>query len=135
MKTYYLFSLCLAFSFSITAQTFKKRTPEEKAKYYTDEMAKDIVLEKGQAEKIYDINLIVSQQFDSLFTSKPESEVKRKGSIAIYRQRDAAFRKVLSNPQFLKYDDLQREKREQKMKSRLEKVKSDSDEAKVEKVK
>jgi hypothetical protein len=119
-----LFCSCISYySFS---QTYKKRSPEEKAKYYTDEMAKDVSIDSMQYAKAYLINVMVSKQFDSLYASQPDAELKRKGSIAIYRQRDAALRKVLSNQQFLKFDDLQREKREKKMKEKLEKAKLDS---------
>ena len=127
-----LLLLCLICAgLSASAQTYKKRTPEEKAKYYTEEMDKEIGLDETQKVKIFDINVVVSQQFDSLFATKPDAETKRKGSIGIYKQRDAAYRKVLTTKQFLMFDDIQREKRAQKMKERAEKEKAENEKVKL----
>ncbi len=114
--------LCSTFCFS---QNYTKRTPEEKARFYTDEMIKELNLDSTTSLKVFDINLLVSQQFDSLYATKPEKEEARKGAIAIYRNRDLQLRKVLTTPQFLMFDDIQREKREKKRLEREQKEKSE----------
>ena len=68
--------------------------------------------------KLFEINLLVSLQFDSLYATKPDKDQARQGAISIYKKRDASLRQVLSTQQFLMFDDIQREKREKK---RLEK--------------
>jgi hypothetical protein len=105
------------FTFS---QEYKRRTPEEKAKKFTSEMASEITLEKVQEESIYLINLQVSKRFDSLYATKPDKELSRKCSREIFKSRDLEFRKILTTAQFLQYDDIQREKYEKKVKEKLE---------------
>ncbi len=95
---------------SIHAQTYQRRSAEEKARFYTNEMATSISLDSLQVSQVYDINLQVSKRFDSLYAGKPEKE-----------DRDAAYRKILSPLQFLKFDDIQREKRERKRAAQLAK--------------
>jgi len=111
----------LHLSVMLCAQEYKRKTPEEKAKKYTSEMAAEITLEKKQEEQIFLINLDVSKHFDSLYASKPEKDLLRKVTIDILKNRDVEFRKVLNSEQFLRFDDIQREKREKKQKEKLEK--------------
>jgi hypothetical protein len=47
----------------------------------------------------------------------------RKAYGVIFKSRDAEFKKVLTKEQFLRYDDWQREKREQRLKEKAEKEK------------
>ena len=59
----------------------------------------------------------------------------KKVTIELLRNRDAAFRKILTTEQFLRFDDIQREKREKKLKEKqekelLEKAKITGDESK-----
>lgn len=97
------------------AQTYQRKTPEEKARKYTLEMMSEIPLEKEQEPAIYAINLKVSLQFDSLYASHPDKDVMRSAMITIFRNRDAALRTVMSPQQFLRFDDLQQEKRRKKL--------------------
>lgn len=120
MKIISLLLIILHVSFQSFSQEYKRKTPEEKARKYTTEMAQEISLEQGQQEKVYLINLEVSKKFDSLYASKPEKDLLRKVTIEILKARDIEFRKILSNEQFLRYDDIQREKREKKQKEKLE---------------
>ncbi len=103
------------------SQEFKRKSPEEKARKYTSELAADIHLEKEQEEKVYLVNVAVSTQFDSLYASKPEKDLLKKSTIDILRKRDAEFRKIMTTEQFLRFDDIQREKRERKLKEKEEK--------------
>jgi hypothetical protein len=113
---------CLQLTF---AQQYKKRSPEEKARFYTDEMVKELNLDSLTSGKVYLINLAVSKQFDSLYASKPEKDDARKGAIAIYKKRDAELRNILSTQQFLMFDDIQREKREKKKLEKEQKEKAE----------
>jgi len=135
MKIISLLLIILHLSVFVFSQEYKRKTPEEKARKYTSEMASDIPLEKEQEEKVYLINLAVSAKFDSLYASKPEKELLRKCTIDILKSRDAEFRKILSTEQFLRFDDIQREKREKKQKEKLEKEKLEKEQAAVKDVK
>lgn len=101
--------------FMLTAQSYQRKTPEEKAKKYTQEMMTEIPLDAEQEPAIYAINLRVSRQFDSLYASHPGQEVLRPAMISIFRNRDTALRAILSPQQFLRFDDLQREKRKKRL--------------------
>ena len=119
-------SLLLIISFTVYtsfSQSYKKRTPEEKATYYTKQMVDDFKLDSSTTEKVYQINLIVSQQLDSAFAAHTEKEAMKRVYYTVFKKRDEAFRKVLTKRQFLEYDDLQRERREAKQKEKLEKEK------------
>ena len=121
-----LFSfLLICVSANLFAQNYKKRSPEKKASYYTDEIVKELNLDSSTSKKIYEINLDVSKQFDSLYATKPEKDEARKGAIFIYKKRDAAFRNVFTKTQFLMYDDIQREKREKRKLEKEQKEKSE----------
>lgn len=85
----------------VFGQTYKRKTPEEKALRYTIEMKNDIQLDSIQTEKIYLINLEVSKLFDSMYASKPEKDVQKRVTIEILKNRDIEFRKILSTTQFL----------------------------------
>jgi hypothetical protein len=110
--------VCISFS-----QSYKKRTPEEKATYYTKQMVDDLKLDSSTTEKVYQINLIVSQQLDSAFAAHTEKEAMKRVYYTVFKKRDEEYRKVLTKRQFLEYDDLQRERREAKQKEKLEKEK------------
>jgi ABC-type transporter MlaC component len=123
----------LVISCAIHAQSYKRKTPEEKARKYTDELIAVIPVDKDQEEKIFEINVIVSKQFDSLYANKPEnSNDMRKAYAVIFKTRDAAFKKVLTKEQFLRYDDWQRELREERMKKKAEKEQQDIENKKAE---
>jgi hypothetical protein len=123
--------LIITFSMSIAfAQNYKKRTPEDKATYYTKQMVDDLKLDSITTTKVYEINLVVSKQLDSAFAAQTDKDAMKKVYYTVFKQRDAEFRKVLSKTQFLQYDDLQRERREAKQKEKLEKEKLEN--AKVE---
>ncbi len=123
MKRKHLLLALTLVPFIVFSQKYKKRTAEEKARFYTDEMIKELSLDSATSQKVFDVNLVVSQKFDSLYAATEDNEDKRKGAIFIYKKRDSLFKEVLSKKEYLKYDDLQREKREKK-KAEAEKQKS-----------
>lgn len=119
-------SLLLIISFSISSafsQSYKKRTPAEKATYYTKQMVDDLKLDSATTTKVYEINLVVSQQLDSAFAAHTDKDAMKKVYYTVFKKRDEEYRKVLTKTQFLQYDDLQRERREAKQKKKLEKEK------------
>ncbi len=132
MKIISLLLIILHLSVLSFSQEYKRKTPEEKAKKYTDEMAGEMSLEKEEVEKIYLINVEVSKRFDSLYASKPEKDVLHKGMVEIFKYRDAEFRKILTTEEFLRFDDIQREKREKKQKEKLEKERIEKEKAALE---
>jgi hypothetical protein len=121
-----LYIYFILFSVHLHAQTYKKRSPEEKARFYTDEMVREINVTPEQEPQIFSINLEVSKQFDSLYATKPDKNTARLAAIEIYKKRDMAFRKVLTTKQFLLFDDLQRDKLEKRRKEKENKRLEDS---------
>lgn len=94
-----------------------KRTPDEKAQYYTKQMSEKIELDSALFQKIYEVNLHISKQFDSLYNTIPDDDMgKKRGAAMIYKKRDSMYKSVLPIKLYLKYDDIQREEREKKMK-------------------
>lgn len=121
-------SLLLILSFSVYSafnQSYKKRTPEEKATYYTKQMVDDLKLDSSTTKKVYEINLVVSKQLDSAFAAHTEKEAMKKVYYTVFKKRDEEYRKVLTKRQFLEYDDMQRERREAKQKEKLENSKKE----------
>jgi hypothetical protein len=121
-------SLLLIVSFSVYSafnQSYKKRTLEEKATYYTKQMVDDLKLDSSTTKKVYEINLVVSQQLDSAFAAHTEKEAMKKVYYTVFKKRDEEYRKVLTKRQFLEYDDLQRERREARQKEKLENSKKE----------
>ena len=116
--------LIITFSFFMaSSQNYKKRTPEDKANFYTQQMVDELKLDSATQSKVYEINLMVSKQLDSAFAAHTEKESMKRVYYTVFKNRDAEFKKVLSKTQFLMYDDIQREKREKKQQEKLEKEK------------
>lgn len=124
MRTLIFSILLIGLNQFIFAQGYKKKTPEEKARKYTDELMAVIPLEKDAEEKIFQINVRVSKQFDSLYANKPEQNEMKKAYAVIFKARDAAYKEVLTKQQFLMYDDWQRELREKRQKEKEAKEKA-----------
>jgi len=96
---------------------YQQRSPEDRARYYTRQMADQLSLDDSTILKVYQINLDISHRFDSLYELKDDYE-RRKGAALIYKFRNEQYRKVLSNKQYLIFDDLERERRERKQKTK-----------------
>jgi hypothetical protein len=108
----------LFLSFLLLAQNYKKRTPEEKARYFTDQLKNEIFLTDSQDSLIYATNLIVSRHFDSLKEANLSQQDYRKASVQLFKYRDSCFKQILTKKQYLQFDDLQREWREKKQKEK-----------------
>lgn len=118
-----LLSVFLFSSFFLQAQSYQRKSPEEKARKYTDELKAVVPVDSLTEEKIFHINVRVSRQIDSLYAGKPDKDELRKAYAYIFSARDSAFRQVLSATAFLRYDDWQRELREKRWKEKMEKEK------------
>jgi hypothetical protein len=124
MKTFARLSgLLLLCTLNAKVYAWQKRSPEQKATYYTKQLQQDVGLDSLQYQLTYGINLRVSQQLDSLYGLNMEEEIRKKSMIPIFRSRDSSFRQVLTKRQFLMYDDVQRE-RWQKKKLEKEQLKT-----------
>lgn len=124
MKTFtYLRGLILICTLNNKVFAWQKRSPEQKATYYTKQLQQDVGLDSLQYQLAYDINLRVSQQLDSLYGLNMEDDLRKKSMVPIFRSRDSSFRQILTKRQFLMYDDIQRE-RWQKKKSEREQLKT-----------
>lgn len=117
-KIFVTMAICWLFhSNSALAQSFNKRSAEEKAEFFTRQMTKDLSLEDSVIKLVYAINLATSKKFDSLY-KEGKNEDTRKGAALIYAFRNEELRKVLSTKAYLKFDDLERERREKRMKEK-----------------
>lgn len=95
---------------------YKKRTPEEKARYFTKKMVDSLTVTEAQEDSLYQMNIVVSEKFDSL-KNIVDGLDKRERSAAyrsIYAYRDSCMREILPRKEFLKFLDIEREKWERK---------------------
>lgn len=112
-----LFTIVICVIYADVNAQKSKRTPEEKAQYYTKQMSEKIEIDSALYQKIYDVNLYISKLFDSLYNTIPDDDMgKKRGAAMIYKKRDSMYKSVLPIKLYLKYDDIQREEREKKMK-------------------
>jgi hypothetical protein len=107
---------------------YKKRTPEEKARYFTKKMTDSLTVSKPQEDSLFLMNIEISKKFDSLRTIVNDMEKKERSAAyrSIYAYRDSCMRQILPRKEFLKFLDIEREKWERKKaKQRKEKMKED----------
>ena len=110
-----------AVAFSCAAQkkyAYKERTIEEKARYFTKQMVASLTVSEEQEEALYEMNILVSAKFDSLnvFVDSLERQERSAAYRSIYSYRDSCMRKILPTKEFLKFQDIEREKYEKKKK-------------------
>lgn len=98
--------------FSLMAQA--KRTPEQKARYYTREIMQALHLPDSLEGAIFDANRRVSIQLDSLYASPLENGPRKQAMRVVFQQRDSVYKSVFTKQQFLQYDDWQREQWEKR---------------------
>ena len=114
----YLLVTCLVFFYSVSvlAQTsYKKRTPEEKARYYTDQIMDNLKVSDSLDEALYQINLAVSKKFDSVYAQKElDPPLRKKAFRNIYQFRDSCLKATLTTKHFLMFQDIERERYEKK---------------------
>ncbi len=113
-KNTLLLFIILFCNFSFAQQKFKKKSNEEKARFYTQEMKDSLSLSEVQEPMVFDINLQVSKSIDSLYKNINDPAERKKAFREIFQTRDAAFKNVLELKQFLRYQDIEMEKWEKK---------------------
>jgi hypothetical protein len=91
-----------------------KRNHNEKARYYTRIMMKNLGLPDSLDGAIYAVNLRVSAQIDSLYAAPLENGPRKQAMRRVFQQRDSLYRGILTKQQYLQYDDWQREQWEKK---------------------
>lgn len=106
---------------------YKKRTPEEKARYYTKKMVDSLTVTETQEEGLYEMNIIVSQKFDSLnkFVEGLERRERSAAYRSIYSYRDSCMKVILPIKEFLKFQDIERERYERKKARQRAKMKKE----------
>lgn len=119
MKIIVVLGLFLVAAYTSRGQSWKDKSPEEKSRYYTRQMAEDLALDDSVILKIFQINVAVSKKFDSLYADKNNPNA-RKGAALIYQFRNEAYREVLTTKQYLKFEDLERERREKRVKEKAD---------------
>jgi hypothetical protein len=108
----------LAFQFTSNAQ-YKKRSLEDRSAFFTKEIVDYIPsLNKTQQEQLLQINITTTAAFDSLKALKLESEDYKPAARAIFVQRDASVKKILTPFQYDEYLMLQAEKKQQSIKKK-----------------
>ena len=108
--------LCSAQKDSSKKKTWKKRTTEEKARYFTKKMVDSLTVTEAQEDSLYEMNIVVSKKFDSLKVIVYDMNKKERSKAyrSIYAYRDSCMREILPRKEFLKFLDIEREKWERK---------------------
>lgn len=108
-KLFFLFMMLI--SLQVLAD---KKTPAEKAKEKTDEMQHDLTLTPEQSKKVYDINLKTYASIADYEAKETSVKLRKKQKDIATDIRKAEFKKVLTAPQFKKYDELKKKEKELK---------------------
>ena len=115
-----LFAILFGVVFSCQAQrkkySYRKRTPEEKARYFTKKMVDSLNVTDSEEEDLFKMNIAVTKKFDSLRTYVDKLERKERSAAyrKIYAYRDSCMKEILPIKEFLKFQDMEREKWERK---------------------
>ena len=127
-----LFTVLFGVAFSCSAQKkyeYKKRTPEEKARYFTKKMVDSLDVTEDEENLLYIMNIELSEKFDSLKLSISDNQLTKKerslGYRSIYAYRDNCMRQILPRKEFLKYLDIERERWERKKAQQKLKIKKE----------
>jgi len=123
---WFLLSMCLLLAICDTRaqnNVNAKQRAEKKARYFTKVMLDSLNVTAEQEEALYQMNIIVSEKFDSLgkvvnnlANQKERSHAYR----SIYEYRDSCMRNILPIKEFLKFQDIEREKYERKKQQKKE---------------
>jgi hypothetical protein len=113
--TILLFS-CIHTTWAQGSYTFKKRTAEEKARYFTKKMVDSLDVTGAQEDSLYLMNIVVSAKFDSLRLQLEYLDSKERSAAyrSIYQYRDSCMKEILPIREFLKFQDIERERYERK---------------------
>ncbi len=124
-KLVLLILLCLGCNLNAWSQKkyqYKKRTPEEKARYFTKKMVDSLTVSEAQEDSLYEMNIVVSQKFDSLKLVVDQLSKKERSAAyrSIYQYRDSCMKSIIPIKEFLKFQDIERERWERKKKRQQE---------------
>jgi protein CpxP len=119
MKTLKLIFASLIISFGVNAQTGKmtkleagqKKTPEERAKFQTENMKKELSLTNDQYDKAYQINLGIVQKNQALQDQKMTAEERRNAVKSNNEARMSMLKEVLTAEQYLKMQEKLKERK------------------------
>jgi Spy/CpxP family protein refolding chaperone len=117
MKNLLLLSISLTLTALSFAQTSIKNTskdrqsPEERAKFLTEQMAAELQLTEAQKEQVYTINLGIAQKNEGILTSNFTEEQKKEIIRSNQEARIEMLKNVLTAAQF---EELRKELKEQR---------------------
>ncbi len=117
---YLLFAILFGVVFSCAAQRkttdYKKQNAEQKARYFTKKMVDSLTVTPAQEEALYEMNIIVSAKFDSLNVLVDSLDRGERSAAyrSIYQYRDSCMKAILPIKEFLKFQDIERERYEEK---------------------
>jgi len=115
---YLYFILFFTICFNVLKAQKRKFTNEQKAAYYTQQLVDSLNISEKQRLQAFEVNFMVSNSMDSLYKNIGDDKQRRRAMVDVFKKRDSLFRTILTNEQFLRFDDMEREKREQKKKKK-----------------
>jgi Spy/CpxP family protein refolding chaperone len=95
----------------------QKKTPEERAKKFSEKMSKGLTLTSEQQSSIYDIMLSHCRQADQIRANETSKETRKEQIKNLRQSTDSQIKALLTDEQALKYEELKqmiKEKRKQK---------------------
>jgi hypothetical protein len=116
VKVFLIGMLMVAFSSFSFAQ--EKNTPEERAKIQTDKLKEKLLLSEDQINKVYEINLGIDRQNESLRGNTSLSVDEKKQSLAANNEARKEKIKQVLNPEQLKKFESMEAKRAERMEAK-----------------
>lgn len=112
MKSFFLPIIFVLFSLQVFAQNKSwDNTPIGRAKYFTMKMMQDLALDDSLENSLFEINVAVSKQFDSVKAiTFSDDKLRKRSYVSIYAYRDSCLNAVLPRKKYLLFQDLEREK-------------------------
>lgn len=107
--------LLMAVIFTVSAQDFGKKTPEERAQKRADKMKQHLSLSDEQYKNVYDAILSHAQQIDALKSQDLEKSKKREQLKSIRETTDESIKGFLNKDQLAKYDKFKEKRKEKHM--------------------
>ncbi|MGI9192822.1 MAG: hypothetical protein ACR2IL_11940 [Chitinophagaceae bacterium] len=107
-------SICIQSPFLLKAQQSWQQRMENKARYYTKQLMRNVKLPDSLETSVYQINLHVSMRIDSLYAGNYMEHERKPLMRKVFIERDSAYKSIMSQQQYLRYDDWQREQWEKK---------------------
>jgi Spy/CpxP family protein refolding chaperone len=106
---------------TVAAQDSLKANPEVRAKKLTEKMKTDLTLSDDQYSKVYDINVKFAQQTETIRNSTDDKLSKVRAIKSANEAKTKDLKAVLTKEQFDKYEEMQKERKEEARKMMKEK--------------